>query len=249
MATVIQSQTGLIGEDDENPGTTAAQDSLTWSWKSWPSNLRRAAVLLAVIVVLAIAAIWFLQEQDKDLSQKLSTQNGLKANAEAKLRDSGQERDSIVKHLPILRDLEAKGIFGEEKRLEWVEQLRTIEKRWLGITIKYDIAPQKILFKEGTNVPPPQPTAGAKLPNGDPVKNFSVFSTDMKLTLRLLHEGDVFAIFDELKAANLGLFSVKQCNFKRPSNSEAQRTPDEIVGDGIEADCALTWVSMNAYNP
>jgi hypothetical protein len=234
-------------EDDETSGASRAPKELTWHWRTWPNNLRRSVAISTGVLVAIVALFLFLQEQDKDFTQKLNTNTGGKSQAQTKLRESGQERDTIVKHLPVLRELEARGIFGEEKRLEWVEQLRIIEKRWPGIAIKYDISPQKLVPKEGaTGVITPIPP-GAKLPNGDPVKQFGVFSTDMKLTLQLLHEGDALAIFDELKAANLGLFSVKKCTLRRPDNGAPRDIPGDF-GAPLTVDCVLNWISMSTYS-
>jgi hypothetical protein len=247
MAT-LNAQVAAYEDEDEESGVSASSNELAWHWRTWPSNLRRAAAISAGSVVAIIAIIAFLQAQEKDFTEKLDISNGSKSQAQTKLRESGQERDTIVKHLPVLRDLETRGIFGEEKRLEWVEQLRIIEKRWPGIAIKYDISPQKLVPKEGTNgiVQPIAP--GAKLPSGEPVKQFGVFSTDMKLTLQLLHEGDALAIFDELSAAKLGLFSVKKCSLARPSNSDQNDTPSSL-GSPLTVECLLNWASMNAYAP
>ena len=247
MAT-LNAQAASYDDDDEGLGAAPLPKELGWNWKTWPNNLRRAVVISAGVLIAMGVLILFLQAQDKEFTEKLDASVGGKSLAQTKLRESGQERDTIVKHLPVLRELEERGIFGEEKRLEWVEHLRTIEKRWPGIAIKYDISPQKLVPKDGSNgVVQPIPP-GAKLPNGDPVKQFGVFSTDMKLTLQLLHEGDALAIFDELKAANLGLFSVKKCSMRRPNNGTTIESANDL-GAPLIVDCALNWTSMSAYTP
>lgn len=247
MATLSTQADAGYDDDERASGAPAVSKELTWSWRTWPRNLRRAALISAGLVVTFIVLVLFLQDQDKDFSQKLSANTGGKSQAQTKLRESGQERDTIVKHLPVLKELEEKGIFGEEKRLEWVEQLRVIEKRWPGVFIKYDISPQKLIPKEGTNGVVPLLPAGAKLPNGDPVKQFGVFGTDMKLTLTATHEGDALAILDELKIANLGLFTLKKCTMKRPNNTVASDAPGTPTGAPLSIDCTLNWVSMNTY--
>jgi hypothetical protein len=247
MAT-LDAQTAVDDDDDAKSAASVAPKDLQWHWRTWPNNLRKAVGIGLSVLVLIIILILFLQETDKDFTQKLDTDTGIKAQAINKLRDSGKERDTIVKQLPTLRELEELGIFGEEKRLEWVEHLRTIEKRWPGISIKYDIAPQKILPREGNSPALPPIPPGAKLPNGDPVKQFGVFSTDMKLTLQLLHEGDTLAILDELKAANLGLFSVKKCTLRRAGSSSDIDIPGDL-GIPVFAECLLNWISMTAYTP
>lgn len=236
-------------EDLEGSGVSASSKELGWNWKTWPGELRRAVAISLGALVALVAIVMVLDTQDQEFTEKLEANNRQKSQAQTKLRESGQEQGTIIKHLPLLRELEERGIFGEEKRLEWVEQLRMIEKRWPGIAIKYDISPQKLMPKEGSNgVVPPIP-AGAKLPNGEPVKQFGVFNTDMKLTLQLLHEGDALALFEELKAAKLGLFSVKKCNFQRPISAGSQNENPTSLGAPITVLCLLTWTSMNAYTP
>ncbi len=245
MATLNAQAVTDKDDDDEGASASPVSKNLQWHWRTWPSNLRKAVGASVAVVVVLILLVLLLQDQEQTLTQKLNADTGIKASAVNKLRDSGKERDAIVKQLPALRELEGLGIFGEEKRLEWVEHLRSIEKRWPGVNIKYDIAPQKLLPREGGGAIPPIPP-GAKLPNGDPVKQFGVFTTDMKLTLQLLHEGDALAILDELKAANLGLFSVKKCTFKRANGAATTDTPGD-VGAPVYADCTLNWISMSVY--
>ncbi len=247
MAT-LSAQATSYDDDDEGAGAAVLPQALVWNWKTWPSNLRRAVATSTAILIATGVLILFLQAQDKEYKEKLNASAGGKSLSQSKLRESGQERDTIVKHLPVLRELEERGIFGEEKRLEWVEQLRAIEKRWPGITIKYDISPQKLVPKEGSSVVVQPIPPGAKLPNGDPVKQFGVFSTDMKLTLQLLHEGDALAIFEELKAAKLGLFSVKKCSMRRPNNGVTVESANNF-GAPLIVDCTLNWISMSAYTP
>lgn len=236
-------------DEAEGASSSALNSELTWNWKSWPNNLRRAVTILLGLIVAAAALTLLLQSYEQDLSQKLLASTSLQSIAQSKLMASGQERDTIVKNLPVLRELEERGIFGEEKRLEWVEQLRIIEKRWPGIGIKYEISPQKLLQKEGAASAPAAPMpVGTILPNGNPAKPFGVFSTDMKLKLDLLHEGDAFAIFEDLKAAKLGLFTVKQCNFVR-EESLARNEPQGDLATPVKAECFLNWISMGTYTP
>lgn len=250
-------------DDDEIDGSTPLADpSLTWNWVTWPNNLRRAAIGLIVVVVGMAIAIYAIHWLDKDLNKKLQTQTNLKLQAQTRLKNSDQERSEIERHLPLLRELEQQGIFGEEKRLEWIEHLRATEKRWPGIKLQYAISAQNPLPD-----PPPPPgvaptapvasTVPVLLPNGENAKKFGAFQTEMKLTLRVLHEGDVLAILDELKNANLGRFTLKQCNFKRPSNASGATTSNSnnaaamsgalIIGTPIESDCVLTWFSMKSF--
>lgn len=265
MATLNAFTAYGVDEDDEDNRASASQPdtALDWHWATWPSPLRKAVISSAIVVLSLVALVLLVQWTDKDLSKKLQIQNSAKTQAQGRLTNSDQERNDIDKHLPLLRQLEQMGIFGEEKRLEWIEILRLIEKRWPGVKLQYNIAAQipmpetepqngQIPPGNANTRPPSEASAAPLLPNGEPAQNFGTFQTDMRLTLTVLHEGDVFAIIDELKAAKLGRFTVKQCSYKRPNDparSPAQPNAPFSIGAPLEAECVLTWVSMKAYTP
>jgi hypothetical protein len=233
--------------DDEMDQARSHDQALGWDWTSWPSHLRRA-VVTGIVVILGLAALIYLVSlADRDLTKSLKTQNTLKQSAQTKLQNVDQERKDIETHLPLLRQLEAAGIFGEEKRLEWVELLRNIEKRWPGVRIQYAISAQTLQNQAqatGTN-----PETAATLPSGAAAKSFGVFNTEMRLTLNLLHEGDALAIINELKTADLGRFSLRSCSFKRRNADNSSATTASTTGQPIESECTLTWISMKAYSP
>ena len=245
MAT-LNSTTDVDDDGEQTSTALNTPEALAWDWRTWPSNLRRAAGVSLASIVGILMLVFILQEQDKDFTQKLDAQMESKRQAQTKLRESGQERDTIVKHLHALQELKERNIFGEEKRLEWVEQLQMIKNRWPGVAIEYFISAQNLIPKDGANGSAPPIPSGTKLPNGDPVKPFGVFGTDMKLTVTAKHEGDILAILDELKAAKLGVFTVKKCTLKRPNNTIANDASSD-VGAPLSIDCTLHWVSMNTY--
>ena len=266
MATLNSNISYGSDEDEDLSGVGGLDPILTWNWATWPHNIRRAAITTGVIVLLLLGAILLGRWVDKDLSKKLQAQASIKAQAQTRLKNSDQERAEIDKNIPLLRQLESQGIFGEEKRLEWIEQLRAIEKRWAGVKLKYDFSIQNPLRDTNevagapTGLTPGQTTAPVLLPSGEPAQSFGVFQTEMKLTLKVLHEGDVLAITEELKAANLGRFTIKKCSFKRPGsgagNSNASlvggqsgATTNFVIGAPLDVECLLTWVSMKAYTP
>ena len=240
-------------DDNDNDGVSAGMigsSQLAWHWLTWPKNLRQAVVIFAVVALIILGLIYEVGQKVEEFTQELQKEDGLKTQAQSRLRESGQERDTITKYLPLLHQLETNNIFGEEKRLEWVEQLRVIEKHWPGVSITYDISPQEMLLPDkgpGNSLPPsPTPPAGTLLPNGQPAMSFAVFDTRMKLTLQVLHEGDVLAILSELKGANLGLFTTRQCSLRRLAGSDSSNNPIGL-GEPLTVNCNLIWISMRAF--
>jgi hypothetical protein len=196
--------------DDEEEGSAALsmEPVLTWNWATWPSNLRKAAITAGVVIALIAVAIALSKWTDTSLSKKLQMQADVKAQAQTRLKNSDQERADIDKNIPLLRQLESQGIFGEEKRLEWIEQLRAIEKRWAGVKLQYNISIQNPLRDTSdtagaapTGLVPGQTAAPVLLPSGEPAQSFGAFQTEMKLTLKVLHEGDALAIFGRTQSS------------------------------------------------
>jgi len=240
-------------EHDHEESTRLKDPPLAWHWRTWPAGLKRAAQVTAGVVLVAAVLIGVLRWADKDFTRRLQAETNNQVQSHAQLRNSDQERSDIERHLPLLRELETSGVFGEEKRLEWIEHLRAIEKHWPGVRLQYSINVQSVLTPKhiGPGLPPPPPPLGL-LPNGEKAKKFDVFMTDMKLTLKLMHEGDALAIVDELQSASLGRVTIKSCEFRRLGGSNsAPPTPGKVTGftASIDAECNLTWISMRAYSP
>jgi hypothetical protein len=235
--------------DDEDVADQPTYSELDWNWQSWPSHMRKAIVIFFTVILALVAAYFLAQWALKDLNRKLKTELSLNRAAQDKLTNAAQERKDIETNLPLLRELESAGIFGQEKRLEWVEQLRSIEKRWPGIQIKYDISAQELLQ---SNQPSPEvnPAIGSgQPPTGKPEPKLELYSSNMRLSLSLVHEGDALAIIEELKNAQLGHFSVQSCSFKRQPPDTAANNSASASRRAVEAECLLSWISMRTNAP
>ena len=92
------------------------------------------------------------------------------------------ERRLIDTYYPRYRALEARGIIGAERRLNWVETLRTAATKIKLPKLQYEIASRDV-FKPDF-----------------PVKTgrYAVFASNMNLAIGLLHEEDLPALLAEL---------------------------------------------------
>jgi len=153
------------------------------------------------------------------------------AAAEASLAAASQqflavdEDERLIRaRYPEFRQLAAAGLLGEEQRLDWVEALRDADQT-LGLpAIRYSIEAQQAY--PGTPAPAAAP--------------YSLRSSDMTLALGLLHEGDLIRLFDELRGAKVGLFSVEACALTRaPMVSVPAAREARVTGE-----CVLRWVTL-----
>lgn len=207
-----------------------------WRPGAWPPLLRRAVqqacALAALGLLLAGAFHWWRG----DLAGRLERQLRQEQTSRQRFLNSGRERSDIQRLLPLLQSLQSQGLYGEEKRLEWIERLRGMERRWPGLKLQYTIEAQAVqpADKPGAAGPavlfPPAAAGGAR-------RSIELFATRMRLTMTLVHEEDMLRVLDDLAGAGLGRVSVERCEMNRAN------------GAAIKAECSLTWNTLRAYEP
>jgi hypothetical protein len=206
-----------------------------WHPRSWPQPLRRAVqqacALAAVGLLLAGGLHWWRG----DLAGRLARQLTLEQASRQRFLNSGRERADIERLLPLLQRLQSQGLYGDEKRLEWIERLRGMERRWPGLKLQYTIEAQAVQPATGAAaagvVAPPLPVAPGS------TRRIELFATRMRLTMTLVHEEDMLRVLEELAQAQLGHVSVERCEMNRAN------------GAAIKAECTLIWNTLRAYEP
>lgn len=137
------------------------------------------------------------------------------------LRVRGEEAE-IKQKSAVLSALEARGVVGEERRLEWVELLKAISERRRLLDLHYEIAPQRPLD-------PAAPGA------------FAFYASTMSVQLKLLHEEDLTRLLDDLRQQAKALIEVKRCTVAR-----LPRTGEAVRHGQLQADCQIDWVTLRA---
>jgi hypothetical protein len=193
---------------------------------------QQACALAALGLLLAGVFHWWRA----DLGGRLERQLKAEQTSRQRFLNSGRERSDIERLLPLLQNLQSQGLYGEEKRLEWIERLRGMERRWPGLKLQYTIEAQAIqpAGKTGTADPaalfPPAATGSAR-------RSIELFATRMRLTMTLVHEEDMLRVLDDLAGAQLGRVSVERCEMSRAN------------GAAIRAECSLLWNTLRAHEP
>jgi len=139
-----------------------------------------------------------------------------------KLKRVRSEEDEIRQKSAIFHKLQARGVVGEEQRLEWVELLKEIRDRRRLLDLQYEIAPQRAL-------------------DATPGSGYAYFASSMKVQLKLLHEEDLTRLLDDLRRQARALIQVKSCNVSRlPRGSSEGGTPAQL-----QAECLIDWVTLH----
>jgi len=207
-----------------------------WRPGAWPPLLRRAVPQACALAALGLLLAGALHWWRADLAGRLERQLKAEQTSRQRFLNSGRERSDIERLLPLLQSLQSQGLYGEEKRLEWIERLRGMERRWPGLKLQYTIEAQAIQPADRTATVgpvilfPPTAAGGAR-------RSIELFATRMRLSMTLVHEEDMLRVLDDLAGAQLGRVSVERCEMNR-ANAAA-----------IKAECALSWNTLRVYEP
>lgn len=182
--------------------------------------------ILGTVIVAVILLFGFAQYYNTSQHSALQAQQNLLNAARQRYQSSVSEKDMIAEYLPQYQSLINKGFVGEERRIEWVKDLRAQHKNHKLFGIKYSISQQeKIAPVFATN------------PGGF-VLNRSV----MKLDLDLLHEGDLLQLTESLNANNSASLMLRDCEITR-LNAGGGALSQQLAAN-FHAQCELDWFTL-----
>ena len=188
--------------------------------------LRNALILLLISVVISggvlSSSFYFWEKMDHIHKRERSALFGVRGQ----YQNIDEEEKIIQRYLPLYRDLESRGVIGQERRLDWIDTLRQASKRVELPMLRYVIDSQNIYRPEFV------------VPNG----TFKIYSSSMRLDLGLLHEGDLETLFADLDANAVGLYTVSNCDLTRNHRKrEFVKRADAI---NLKAECRLRWLTI-----
>ncbi|MDP2248187.1 MAG: hypothetical protein Q8J65_08655 [Nitrosomonadales bacterium] len=187
------------------------------------ATLKLPLIVLGLIVLCMVMLIAYADKQKTQTETLLQAQEQQLNQARQRYQSSGQEKETIAQFLPIYQRLISEGFIGEEKRIEWVDNLRTIHQQNKLFGINYTISVQEP-YKPTFNLNP---------------GTLSMYRSLMKLELAMLHEGDLITLMDELAARKITPFILRQCEMiKRPGATFDKFSPN------MQANCELDWLTV-----
>jgi hypothetical protein len=186
------------------------------------SALRGALILLASIIAVSAGAIVFSGRLVERAQREATLQQAALQEARLRYQRSGDEKETIVRYLGGYEQLQREGVVGEERRINWIDGLRTANIYSELFGVDYQIGVQ-------------QP-----YPGGTKYSGIEMRQSVMKIRLPLLHEGDLLRFLDTLKRQQVGLFLVDQCALDRVNQAGGSpRYQPNLV-----AECTLTWITL-----
>lgn len=196
------------------PGAPSVINLKSLGW----SLLLLLATCLAVAA--AIAGVLHLGRQT-ELAHKQGL--ALQTETRARLARANDDQREIGEKIARYQEAVRLGRTQPERRLEWVETLRSIKESRRLLGLDYEISPQKPLDDKAV-------TASG---------GFTFMVSPMKLEMPLLHENDLFGLIADLSAQVHAYISVKACKIER-----IPATPNQANAATLKASCEIDWITL-----
>ncbi len=195
------------------------------------SDLKRLRLPMAACVTLAVAGVGCYFAADNYLQgtkQLGAATSAQRAEVQTRLASANEEEREIKANLQEYKALAARGVIGEEKRLDWIDALTAIKTERRLFNIGYSIEPQKELDYPGF-----APTAGVYF-----------VSSRVKIDIQLLHEEDLLNFIDDLSKRSKLYVSARSCEVKR-----TDRGSGTVLAPRLQANCVFDLITIRHNKP
>jgi hypothetical protein len=189
-------------------------------------SLGRPLLVLAACLIVCGAAIAYSGALVKRAQAGLKSSQDQLAEARERVQRSGEERDTILSYVGPYRELEQRGVLGDEQRLSWVDALRAANTDSQLYGVDFELGVQQ-----------PYSFAVEAQSEGLPVQQ-----SVMKLRFGVLHEGDIIHFLRALDAHTPSVFAVNQCTLQRLGSNPGR----PLNQPTLQAECEVAWITIPA---
>lgn len=189
--------------------------------------------ILWLVVALLVSAVWYgvahrfrednLKAQRAARAKQIQTISSVHQIEE----EAGTIRDYCDRYQRLLEDR----VIGGEDRLELVETVDRVRTGHLLYPLQLDVEQQAILPLGRDGSP------------GIPGEGMEVRVSRILVSIPLLHEEDLFRLFDGLNDMKLGLFVAEDCSIKRLGSDNDGKRPG--LRQNLITSCKILWLTVN----
>jgi len=184
--------------------------------------LMRSLGVFVVMLVTSIVVVSISQIYMDDIYQDQQSAKRAMRIWQTKINSSVENNQIIDEFESNFLKLVNQGVVGAEDRLSWFETIQNTAKRRGMPSVKYSISAQKQL-KERNLI--------------SEYRGIDVFKSVMTLDVKMAHEGDLFALLNDLGKAD-GLFAIDLCNIEKISKKVVD------TDNNMKAYCELGWYTF-----
>jgi len=186
-----------------------------------PSLVRAIVITSVVLVATMITVTISYVYMDGIYQDQQSAQRAMRL-WQSKINSSVESNQIIDEFESNFLKLVNQGVVGTEDRLSWFETIQnTAKKRGMPL-VKYSISSQ-------------EPLKARSLKRE--YRGIDVFKSVMTLDIKMAHEGDLFALLNDLRKAD-GLFAVDSCDIEKISKKVVD------TDNNMKAYCELGWYTF-----
>jgi hypothetical protein len=185
--------------------------------------VRNASIGFGISLLVSAALIFgsdaLLTQQQTAKKQAMAARKA----ARDKTNQLENEKREVQEFQPRYKQLIKEGLIGEEKRLDWIEQVRQIQESRKLLPMSYEMSPQQAF--------PVDPSI-----TGD---DLELRGSKIQLHMSLLHEMDLLNFLNDLRSK--ALYTTQACTIK----------PEAAIGNAplasrLTADCTLYWITLRS---
>jgi hypothetical protein len=188
-----------------------------------PGLIRSLAVFAAVLVVCIVVVSISYVYMDGVYQDQVSAKSSMRV-WQNKINSSVENNQIIDEFENNFLNLVNQGVVGAENRLSWFETIQNTAKKRGMPSVKYSISTQEQLKEANLK---------------REYRGIDVFKSVMTLDIKMAHEGDLFALLNDLKKAD-GLYTVDKCDIEKASKKAVD------TENNMKAYCELGWYTFRS---
>ena len=187
--------------------------------------IRRPVTVFIAVVIISIVTVVVSESILNDAYENEQSEKRAMRIWKNKIDGSRESNKIIDEYENSYTSLVNRHIIGDEDRLSWFETIQATTNARGMPSVKYNITSQK----------PAEDPGGMLAAQG-----LRVFRSKMTLDITMAHEGDLFAMLNNLETKAKGLYAVDSCTIEK-------KNKDEIAGnDSMRALCELSWYTFKS---
>jgi len=190
------------------------------------AELRKLAPAFAILLALLAAGgalVFWTQQELRAAERQFAAARTERAQARERLARIAEEEKEVNDKLEVYRRLKSLHILGEEQRLEWADAMTRIRTTRELLDLRYSVGRQQAI---------------ASVP-GKPA-NVDFYSSTMKVTIALLHEGDLLNFLADLRESGNAYYSIKHCSIARTGLAPAVAG----LAPRLRAECEIDLITI-----
>lgn len=182
-------------------------------------------IVSLLLMVLSIGIVEYFHTNE--MQQWRNSQREM-LQARAKYKQAKNKQALIEQYKNEFKKYQENGIYGDEKRINWVETIQRSADMHQIPSVKV-----KILQRRKLDMNEISDLAGG----------IDVYTSSMNLDFALVHEGDLFTLLNDLDTKAHGLYGVKSCTI-RNNYRDLDSVVDSHSSTNFSGTCDLTWFTV-----